>query len=103
MSSVGLEFTPVKDLNVTFVNKYVSEQYVTNTQNENLKLDAYNVSDLSANYTFKLQGRKSIEVMALINNIFNEKYASNGSNKKGNLRYYPQAGTNFLAGLKLKF
>ncbi|MGV4419712.1 hypothetical protein ACQ1QE_11160 [Ornithobacterium rhinotracheale] len=35
VSSVGLEFTPVKDLNVTFVNKYVSEQYVTNTQNEN--------------------------------------------------------------------
>lgn len=105
VSSVGLEFTPVKDLNFTFVNKYVSEQYVTNTQNENLKLDAYNVSDLSANYTFKLQGRKSIEVMALINNIFNEKYASNGSKDwyGDDLRYYPQAGTNFLAGLKLKF
>ncbi|MCK0201806.1 TonB-dependent receptor, partial [Ornithobacterium rhinotracheale] len=62
-------------------------------------------SDLSANYTFKLQGRKSIEVMALVNNIFNEKYASIGSKDwyGDDLRYYPQAGTNFLAGLKLKF
>ncbi|MRI63452.1 TonB-dependent receptor [Ornithobacterium rhinotracheale] len=105
VSSVGVEFTPVKDLNFTFVNKYVSEQYVTNTQNENLKLDAYNVSDLSANYTFKLQGRTSLELMALVNNIFNEQYASNGSKdwSGDDLRYYPQAGTNFLAGLKLKF
>jgi iron complex outermembrane receptor protein len=63
------------------------------------------------NYNFSIKSVKDIGISLLINNIFSEKYESNGatypdieSGKVVNYNYlFPQAPINFLVGLSLKF
>ena len=113
-----LTFMPIKELQLSLLSKYVGEQFMGNIDSELSKLDSYFVNDLNVSYEFKPKTIfKSIMLSALINNIFNLKYESNGffytydddySNPPAittieGVGYYPQAGTNFLAGLTLKF
>jgi iron complex outermembrane receptor protein len=92
--------------------------YMGNIDSENSKLDAYFVNDLNASYEWKInKGVKSIIFSALVNNLFDLEYESNGYfytydddwSNPGNVTtiegagFYPQAGINFLAGLTLKF
>jgi iron complex outermembrane receptor protein len=50
------------------------------------------------------KGMKSVDLSVLVNNIFNEEYESNGATYGDGVAYYfPQAGTNFLMMLTLKF
>jgi iron complex outermembrane receptor protein len=89
-----------------------------NIDSEVSKLKDYFVNDLNVSYEIKPNKIfKSIVITALFNNIFDLKYESNGyfytydddySNPPAittveGAGYYPQAGTNFLAGLTLKF
>nr|WP_199077052.1 TonB-dependent receptor [Pedobacter sp. ASV19] len=106
-----LAYKPVAGLAFGFQNKYVSKQYMDNTQNESRKLKGYFVSNLRAGYDFKAFGIKNINLGLLVNNIFDKKYESNGytysSMYQGNTTtenfYFPQAGTNLLLSLNLKF
>ncbi len=83
--------------------KYVGEQFMDNMESANAKLDAYTTTDLNVSYEFR-PGKifKAIVLSGLINNIFDEKYVSNGY-MYGDPYYYPQAGINFLVGATLKF
>lgn len=86
------------------LSKYVGKQYLDNTETESLALDSYFVNDLRLGYTLKPKGMKSIDLSVLINNIFNEKYESNGATYGDGVAYYfPQAGINWLAMVTLKF
>jgi iron complex outermembrane receptor protein len=113
-----LGFTPVKDFQISLYSKFVGEQYMANIDSEGSKLDSYFVNDLNVSYEFRPKSIfKSILVSALVNNIFDLKYVSNGyfytydddySNPPAittieGAGYYPQAGINFLVGLNLKF
>ena len=62
---------------------YVSRQYMTNTDERELSIDPYFVSNLFLGYTFSMQGLKSVRVGLTVNNIFNEEYESNGYAGKG--------------------
>ena len=109
---------PTKDFQISFLSKFVSEQYMGNIDSNRSKLDAYFVNDLNINYEWKLnKGIKSIVFSGLVNNIFNLEYESNGyfytydddwSNPGSTTTiegtgFYPQAGINFLLGVNLKF
>jgi len=111
-------FLPIKNLQIAFLSKFVGEQYMANLDAEGSKLRSYFVNDLNVSYEFKPKGVfKSIYLSALVNNIFDYKYISNGffytydddfSNPPAvatieGAGYYPQAGINFLMGLTLKF
>ena len=111
-------FLPIKNLQIAFLSKFVGEQYMANIDSEGSKLRSYFVNDLNVSYEFIPKGVfKSIYLSALINNIFDYKYISNGffytydddfSNQPAvatieGAGYYPQAGINFLMGLTLKF
>lgn len=105
-------FKPAESLEIALLSKYVGKQYLDNTQNEARKLDAFFVNDLRFAYTYQpSKGLKALQLSLLINNIFNEQYEPNGytfSYFLGGQRvwenyYYPQAGTNFLLNLGLKF
>ena len=111
-------FLPIKNLQIAFLSKFVGEQYMANIDSEGSKLRSYFVNDLNVSYEFiPKKVFKSIYLSALINNIFDYKYISNGffytydddfSNPPAvatieGAGYYPQAGINFLMGLTLKF
>ncbi|GGK23205.1 TonB-dependent receptor [Yeosuana aromativorans] len=111
-------FQPIGNLQLSFLSKYVGEQFMGNTDSEASKLDSYFVNDFNLTYEIKPNSIfKSIVFSGLVNNIFGEKYASNGYyytydddySNPGTVTtiegagYYPQATTNFLLGVTLKF
>jgi len=111
-------YSPVSNLQISLLSKYVGKQYMGNIDNKNSKLDAYFVNDF--NFTYEIKPKKivkSIIFTALVNNIFNVKYISNGyyytyddtwsipgeTTTLDGAGYYPQATRNFLVGATLKF
>ncbi|KDN56778.1 TonB-dependent receptor [Flavobacterium seoulense] len=100
-----LSFSPLQPLKLNLLSKFVSDQYMNNIDDTSSKLKDYFVNDFNAVYEIKTKSIfKSIMVNLLVNNIFNVDYVSNGTDYGGGyVYYYPQAGTNFLAGLTLKF
>ncbi|MBV7268886.1 TonB-dependent receptor [Winogradskyella luteola] len=124
----AIVFRPIKDLQMSLLSKYVGEQFMGNTENPESKLDSFFVNDFNVTYTMSFEGNeaneeskpffKSIVFTGLVNNIFNEKYVSNGyfgsfdfedSDSPTGIStgffsgFYPQATTNFLAGVTLNF
>lgn len=114
----ALVFQPINRFQASFLSKYVGEQFMGNTDSDASKLESYFVNDLSLVYEIKPNAIfKSILVSGLVNNIFGKKYISNGyyytsddtwSNPNvvttiETAGFYPQATTNFLVGVTLKF
>ena len=105
-----LSFAPAESLEVALLSKYVGKQYLDNTSNDNRKIDAFFTNDIRINYALPVQGIKGLNLVLV--NMFNEMYESNGYTFGyfGGLDFevrenyfYPQAGTNFLISLGLKF
>ncbi len=115
----ALVFQSKKGVQMSLLSKFVGEQFMSNTENPDSKLASYFVNDFNVTYEWEPKSIfKSIVVSGLINNIFNEKYVSNGyfgsfdfpddTSSTGTTTgffsgFYPQATTNFLLGLTLKF
>lgn len=97
-------YKPMERLYLSLLQKYVGEQYMNNIELPAAKLADYFVNDFNASYEIKPKAIfQSITITALVNNIFDKKYVSNGAMWDIYPYYYPQAGTNFLIGLSLKF
>ena len=114
----NLTYMPKKNLQFSLLSKYVGKQYMSNTDADFSVLDSYFINDINIVYELKTKRVfKSIVFSALVNNIFNVEYVSNGYyytyddtwSNPGNTTtiegsgYYPQATTNFLIGVTLKF
>jgi iron complex outermembrane receptor protein len=97
-----LTFHPHRRVGISLLSKYVSKQYLDNTQNEALTLDAYFVNDLRISWEFQPTGTKSVELSLLVNNLFDTEYASNGYSYDGVPYFYPQAGINVLGRIAVK-
>ncbi|WP_233588581.1 TonB-dependent receptor [Flavobacterium sp. LS1P28] len=99
-----LVYTPIENLHISWLQKFVGEQYMNNIELPAAKLADYFVNDLNVAYTFKPKNIfKEIVLTGLVNNFLDKKYVSNGYMYDIYPYYYPQAGINFLAGLTLKF
>jgi len=106
-----LIYKPVTGFALALQSKYVSKQYMDNTQNNDRTINGYWVSNARLGYDFKFAGVKNVNLGLLVNNLFDKKYESNGYTYgylSGGSRitenfYYPQAGTNFLLSLNVKF
>ena len=110
-------YLPIKGLQLSLLSKFVGQQYMGNIDSENSILDSYFVNDINASYDWQInKGIKSIVFSALVNNIFNIEYESNGyfytydDTWSGSTPitiegagFFPQAGINFLLGMSLKF
>jgi iron complex outermembrane receptor protein len=97
-------YSPVQNLHLSLLQKFVGEQYMNNIELPEAKLADYFVNDLNVSYEIKPKSVfKSIMITGLVNNILDKKYVSNGAMWDVYPYYYPQAGINFLAGLTLKF
>lgn len=114
----SLEYSPTRNLLFALLSKYVSEQYMGNIDSEASKLDAYFINDFNIVYTLeKVPLAKRVVLTALVNNIFNHKFVSNGYfftyeddfSDPGTITtiegagYYPQATINFLVGAFVQF
>lgn len=110
IGSLAINFQPSKYLAISLPGKYVSKQYLDNTQNENRVLNAFFVQDLRVSYTIKGRKIKEVNIVGQLNNIFDKKYEPNGYTYSyiygGDLvtenYYFPMAGINFLIGLNIK-
>ncbi|MDO8317013.1 MAG: TonB-dependent receptor [Flavobacterium sp.] len=97
-------YKPLESLQISWLQKFVGEQYMNNIELPAAKLANYFVNDLNIAYEIKPKSVfKSIVITGLVNNILDKKYVSNGYMWDVYPYYYPQAGINFLAGLTLKF
>jgi len=118
IASNALVFRPINQLQVSLLSKFVGEQYMGITDSEVSKLDSYFINDFNASYKIETNTFvKSITISALVNNIFNKEYVSNGyyytyddnwtnpgvTTTIEGAGFYPQATRNFLIGATLKF
>ena len=113
-------YQPSSNLQISFLSKYVGEQFMSNLNSRVSGLDvldSYFTSDL--NFVYEIATKKvfdAIIISGLINNIFNTEYVDRGyyytydyPDENGNTitgdgaGYYPQATRNFLVGVTLKF
>jgi iron complex outermembrane receptor protein len=95
--------------NFNFTSKYVSKQYLDNTQNEARILKAYFLQDISTSYTLLNKQKWNASINLYANNIFNKLYEPNGytfsyiyegATTTSN-NYFPMAGSNFWLSLKI--
>ena len=106
-----LVYTLIKKLPISLQSKYVGRQFLDNTENNARSLNGYWVNNLTLGYDFEFAGIKNMNVGLQVNNIFNEKYESNGYTFgyfSGGRRttenfYFPQAGTNVMLRMNVRF
>lgn len=111
IASGTLVWNPIKNAEVAWIGKYVGRQNLDNTGDDKRILPSFFVNDVRLGYNFKALGAKNIGLSLLLANLFNKQYENNGGSysylyggqlSRGNY-YYPQAGTNFLFSLNVKF
>ncbi|MBT8301504.1 MAG: TonB-dependent receptor [Maribacter sp.] len=117
---LGNRFTymPFEPLQISLLSKYVGKQYMGNIDARGSVLDAYSQTDLNMQYVIEINSfMKRITLSALVNNIFDQKFVSNGyfftyddtwsvpdqTTTIEGAGYYPQAGINFLLGATFNF
>ena len=94
--------------------RYVSKQYLTNGQYEDLTLPRYCVSDLDISYTLHTKKVEKVRFGVKIGNLFNAKYCASGYGgswlegatlaERGSWAcYFPQATTSVLANVTVNF
>lgn len=110
IAGLNIVYTPIKNLNIGLLNKYVGKQYLDNTSNESRAIDGYFLSHLDISYSFAFKGVKEITVGGRIHNLWNHTYENNGftySYLVGEERiqenfYFPQAGINYSIRVLIK-
>lgn len=110
ISSVMLNFIPLKNAEISLVGKYVSKQYLDNTQNDLRTLNAYYTQDVRLSYKIRHVLFSEWNLMFQVNNMLNKKYEPNGYTYpyisggelvEGNY-YYPMAGANFMLAVNIR-
>jgi len=94
---------------INLASKYVSKQFLDNTQNKSRILKAYFLQDFNTSYTVWTRQKCNAQIQFFVNNIFDKKYEPNGytysylsENKlTTSNNYYPMAGRNYWLSLKI--
>ena len=108
-ASHSINFSPNSNWQFIFTSKYVSKQYLDNTQNESRILKPYFINDLNLIWKFASKKRWDANLQFYLINLFDKLYEPNGytySYIYGGVtttsnNYYPMAGRNFWLSLKI--
>jgi iron complex outermembrane receptor protein len=111
ISSSDIGFKIHKGTELHFITKYVGKQYVDNTMSQDRMIEPYLVNNIRLDYEPEIRYLKGLRLQLLVNNIFNSMYISNGYGgnwyedgaEKSWSYYFPQAGTNYMLRISLKF
>jgi len=109
-----VEYEALPGLRLAALARSASRQYLDNTSTVSRSIDPYYVQDVRLRYLWHpaaVAGLQEVEVALLVNNVFGTEYVNNGYTYGyvygGQTQYfnyyYPQAKTNFLASLNLRF
>jgi iron complex outermembrane receptor protein len=102
-------------LDISLLTKWIGRQYIDNSNGRSI--DPYMTNDVRVSYRYKFRNNrigkyfKEAAVNLLVKNIFNVEYEPNAWTYRYNfdggltqdIGYYPQAGTNFMLSVNLKF
>ncbi|MBL7922627.1 MAG: TonB-dependent receptor [Bacteroidia bacterium] len=110
-SGVQLMYQPFKGTEVNFILRYVSGQYLDNTENKDRSLPAYTVADIRLGLSPEVRWCRKLRFDVLLNNVFSSLYSSNGytygyvydSTRIQENFYYPQAEFNVTGQVTLGF
>ncbi len=111
ISASDIGFKIHRGTELHFISKYVGRQYVDNTMSSERMIDPYFVNNIRLDFEPVVRNMKGVQFQILVNNIFNNLYISNGYGgnwyedgiEKSWSYYFPQAGTNFMVRIGLKF
>jgi iron complex outermembrane receptor protein len=111
VGNTTISIAPAKNLELFFINKYVSRQFLDNTSNKDRSLDPYFTEDLSVNLLLRCRWVKELRIIGRANNLFNELYEPNGytySYIYGGATttenyYFPMAGINYMLALNFRW
>jgi iron complex outermembrane recepter protein len=111
VSSAYITLIPVKNLELSLINKHVGRQYLDNTTNVKRSINPYNVFDLNINYTLKTRLIPEITFIFAAYNLLSAKYETTGYTYSyyydGALNTFnylaPAAPLNFMGGINVRF
>ncbi|MBC8083806.1 MAG: TonB-dependent receptor, partial [Hymenobacter sp.] len=108
-----LEYEPLPGLKLATLARYAGRQYLDNTSTQARSIDAYYVQDVRLRYGWQpgRLGLREVELALLVNNVLGTEYENNGYTygyvSGGRAQYfnyfYPQARTNVLAALNVRW
>ena len=100
----------INDLRFMLDSRYVGRQYIDNTSDLSRSLDPYWINNLSLSWTVKPKRISEMVLFLQVNNLLNHQYETNawvysyyyeGQRSKMD-GYFPQAGINFMGGLRVR-
>lgn len=106
----SINFTPVKNGEISLISKYVGRQFLDNTSQKSRSLHPYYLQDIKLSYLLENKIGKEANLIFQLNNVFNKKYEPNGYSFSyiygGDVTtenfYFPMAGINFMLGINVK-
>lgn len=108
---LSVSYQPVRQLELEWMAKHVSRQYLDNSEQRSRSLDPYINNDVRASYLLTVgKVLKEVRLALQVNNVLNSMYEPNGytfSYIAGGAFttenfYYPMAGRNFMLALNIK-
>lgn len=102
IGNIGIEQQITPNFHLALQNQYVSHQFLDNTQNQQLSIPDYYVMDLNAGYQLRFT-ETQLNIYFSLNNILNKMYINKGYVYEKTPYYFPQAGRNFMLGMKILF
>ncbi len=106
IAAYNLSILPIERTEISLMGKYVSRQYLDNTQQKSRSLNGFFTQDVRTTYSWKKYATAFIQV----NNVFSKLYEPNGytfSYIYGGVvntenYYFPMAPVNWVIGLNIK-
>ena len=99
IGNIGVNYQ-LSSFNIHLQNQYVDKQFLDNNENNLLSIPDYNILDFGASYQLDLKHYK-LHLHFNLNNILNRMYMNKGFVYDQTPYYYPQAGRNFMLGMRL--
>jgi iron complex outermembrane recepter protein len=109
VSGFTIDLAPVNNITLSLISKYVSRQYLDNTEAKRRSLDPFFVQDARLNITIPNKLFSNVNIIVQANNILGELYEPNGYtfsyyylNQLTTENYYfPMAGRNYMVGVNI--
>ncbi len=111
VAGATINFIPIRNAEFSLLSKYVGREFLDNTSKVSRSLDPFYVQDARASFKINNKIAREMNFVVQVNNIFNKKYEPNGytfsyfysASLATENYYFPMAGTNFMAGINIKF